>query len=87
MIKPIALVTGYRDGYPVVQPTDGATVLPVGMALYGQSTPEDTVLLRQCLRALQGIYIEPAHLDFIADWWPECMETIIVLRDRLGDKE
>ena len=34
MTKPIAYVTGYHDGYPVIQPTDGAAVLPTGMALY-----------------------------------------------------
>lgn len=47
--------------------------------------PDDTALLRQCLRALQDIYIAPEHLDYIADWWPACMEAIIALRDRLGE--
>jgi len=40
MTKPIAFVTGYHDGYPVVQPTDGAAVLPVGMALYTHPAPD-----------------------------------------------
>jgi hypothetical protein len=40
MTKPIAYVTGYHDGYPVVQPVDGAAVLPVGMALYAHTASE-----------------------------------------------
>ena len=40
MTKPIAFVTGYRDGYPVVKPVDGAAVLPVGMALYTHPAPD-----------------------------------------------
>jgi len=87
MTKPIAYITGYHDGYPVVQPVDGAAVLPTGMALYAHPAPDDAALLRQCLRALQDIYIAPEHLDYLADWWPACREVIIALRDRLGDKE
>ena len=39
--KPIAFVTGYHNGYPVVQPTDGAAaMMPVGMALYAHTAPD-----------------------------------------------
>jgi hypothetical protein len=34
MSKPVAYVTGYHQGHCVIQPTDPAVVLPVGMALY-----------------------------------------------------
>ena len=33
-VVPVAYVTGYYRGHCVIQPTDPATVLPVGMALY-----------------------------------------------------
>jgi len=32
--KPVAYVTGFHNGYCVIEPTDPAVVLPVGMALY-----------------------------------------------------
>jgi hypothetical protein len=32
--KPVAYVTGFHNGHCVIQPTDPALVLPVGMALY-----------------------------------------------------
>jgi hypothetical protein len=32
--KPVAYVTGFHNGHCVIQPTDPAVVLPVGMALY-----------------------------------------------------
>ena len=36
--KPVAYVTGFYDGHCVIQPTDPATVLPAGMALYRAPT-------------------------------------------------
>ena len=36
--KPVAYVTGFHSGHCVIQPTDPATVLPVGMALYRAPT-------------------------------------------------
>ena len=38
MSKPVAYVTGYHQGHCVIQPTDPAVVLPVGMALYRAPT-------------------------------------------------
>jgi len=32
--KPVAYITGFHNGHCVIQPTDPAVVLPVGMALY-----------------------------------------------------
>ena len=32
--KPVAYVTGFHNGHCVIEPTDPAVVLPVGMALY-----------------------------------------------------
>ena len=32
--KPVAYITGFHNGHCVIQPTDPALVLPVGMALY-----------------------------------------------------
>lgn len=32
--KPVAYVTGFHNGHCVIEPTDRATVLPVGTALY-----------------------------------------------------
>ena len=32
--KPVAHITGFHNGHCVIQPTDPAVVLPVGMALY-----------------------------------------------------
>ena len=32
--EPIAHITGFYQGHCVIEPTDRATVLPVGMALY-----------------------------------------------------
>ena len=32
--KPVGYVSGFYGGYCVIQPTDPAVVLPVGMALY-----------------------------------------------------
>ena len=32
--KPVAYVAGFNNGHCVIQPTDPALVLPVGMALY-----------------------------------------------------
>jgi hypothetical protein len=32
--EPVAYVTGFHNGHCVIQPTDPALVLPVGMALY-----------------------------------------------------
>jgi hypothetical protein len=36
--KPVAYVTGFHNGHCVIQPTDPAVVLPVGMALYRAPT-------------------------------------------------
>lgn len=36
--KPVAYITGFHNGYCVIQPTDPAVVLPVGMALYRAPT-------------------------------------------------
>ena len=36
--KPVGYVSGFYGGYCVIQPTDPATVLPVGMALYRAPT-------------------------------------------------
>jgi len=36
--KPAAYVTGFHNGHCVIEPTDRATVLPVGMALYRAPT-------------------------------------------------
>ena len=36
--KPVAYVTGFHNGHCVIQPTDPALVLPVGMALYRAPT-------------------------------------------------
>jgi hypothetical protein len=33
-IEPVAYITGFHNGHCVIQPTDPALVLPVGMALY-----------------------------------------------------
>lgn len=33
-LEPVAYVTGFHNGHCVIQPTDPALVLPVGMALY-----------------------------------------------------
>jgi len=38
MSKPVAYVTGYYQGHCVIQPTDPAVVLPVGMALHRAPT-------------------------------------------------
>jgi hypothetical protein len=32
--EPVAYITGFHNGHCVIQPTDPALVLPVGMALY-----------------------------------------------------
>ena len=37
--KPVAHITGFHNGYCVIQPTDPAVVLPVGTALYRASQP------------------------------------------------
>jgi len=36
--KPVAYITGFHNGHCVIQPTDPAVVLPVGMALYRAPT-------------------------------------------------
>ena len=36
--EPIAHITGFYRGHCVIEPTDRATVLPVGMALYRAPT-------------------------------------------------
>ena len=36
--KPVAHITGFHNGHCVIQPTDPAVVLPVGMALYRAPT-------------------------------------------------
>lgn len=36
--KPVCYVSGFYGGYCVIQPTDPAVVLPVGMALYRAPT-------------------------------------------------
>ena len=36
--KPVGYVSGFYGGYCVIQPTDPAVVLPVGMALYRAPT-------------------------------------------------
>jgi kynureninase len=36
--KPVARITGFHNGHCVIQPTDPAVVLPVGMALYRAPT-------------------------------------------------
>ena len=36
--QPVGYVSGFYGGYCVIQPTDKATVLPVGMALYRAPT-------------------------------------------------
>ena len=41
-VEPVAYVTGFYDGHCVIQPTDPAVVLPVGMALY--RAPREWVL-------------------------------------------
>ena len=33
-VEPVAHITGYYRGHCVIQPTDPAVVLPIGMALY-----------------------------------------------------
>lgn len=79
--------------YPEIEGADACTTSRVTelhpdlveTSLYTHPVADDTALLRQCLRALQDIYIAPEHLDYIADWWPACMEAIIALRDRLGE--
>jgi hypothetical protein len=38
--RPIASVTGYHGGHCVVEPTDRAQLLPVGMALYSGAQAE-----------------------------------------------
>ena len=37
-VEPVAYVTGFHNGHCVIQPTDPAVVLPVGMALYRAPT-------------------------------------------------
>jgi hypothetical protein len=61
MDKPIAYVVGYHDGYPVVQPVDGAAVLPVGMALYDH---QDTAMLESVLDAMENV----PHMTNKDDW-------------------
>ena len=38
MSKPVGYVSGFYDGYCVIQPLDPAVVLPAGMALYRAPT-------------------------------------------------
>jgi len=49
--EPVAYVSGYYGGYCVIQPTDPALVLPVGLALYRAPTGwvglTDAELIRQ----------------------------------------
>lgn len=42
-VEPVAYVTGFHNGHCVIQPTDPALVLPVGMALY--RSPKEWVSL------------------------------------------
>ena len=37
-VEPVGYVSGFYGGYCVIQPTDPAVVLPVGMALYRAPT-------------------------------------------------
>jgi hypothetical protein len=37
--EPVAYITGYYNGRPVVKPVDSSRLLPTGMALYG--TPKE----------------------------------------------
>ncbi len=41
--KPVAYVTGFHSGHCVIQPTDPALVLPVGMALYTAPVTQEPV--------------------------------------------
>jgi hypothetical protein len=49
-VQPVAYVTGYNNGYPVVRPLDSAAVLPTGLALYNCPAVSDTQELVECLR-------------------------------------
>ena len=65
--KPVAYVTGFHNGHCVIQPTDLAVVLPVGMALYraptawvGLTDDEIAQLMYKCDVIVTG----PTQFDF-----------------------
>jgi hypothetical protein len=43
--------------------------------------------MKQALEALEGIYIAPENLDYIADWWPACRDSIPALRQAIAEAE
>lgn len=49
--EPICWVTGYYGGHCTVAPCNGATVLPVGMALYTRPQPKRQPLTNEQVKA------------------------------------
>jgi hypothetical protein len=55
--EPVAYITGYYNGRPVVKPVDSSRLLPTGMALYGTPKEGDKLSLprRAIVRAAAEI--------------------------------
>ena len=55
--EPVAYITGYYNGRPVVKPVDSSRLLPTGMALYGTPKEGDRLSLprRAIVRAAAEI--------------------------------